>query len=70
MLDVVLKVKPQNKTGMYNKASSLLKSGQMEDGFELLSELIELDASYRQQAKCDVDFADIKHLNAFKEATI
>ena len=55
---------------MYNMASSLIKSGKLDEGLELLSKLIELDGSYREQAKCDVDFTDIKHLNKFKEATV
>jgi len=68
--DIVLKVKPDSKTGMYNMASSLIKSGKLDEGFELLSKLIELDGAYREQAKCDVDFVDIKHMNKFKEATL
>jgi hypothetical protein len=35
----------------------------------ILSELIKIDSSYKTQAKCDVDFVDIKLLNEFKEIT-
>ena len=41
-----------------------------ERGLEVLSKLIELDASYKEQAKCDIDFIDIKNLNEFKAVTI
>ena len=68
--DIVLKVKPDSKTGMYNMASSLIKSGKLKEGLELLSKLIELDASYKEQAKCDVDFEEIKLLNEFKRITL
>ena len=67
--DIVLKIKPLNKTALYNKSSSLIKSGKLKEGLELLSQLIELDSSYKIQAKCDVDFIDIKLLNEFKEVT-
>ena len=68
--DLVLKVKPDSKTGMYNMASSLIKSGKLTEGLELLSQLIKLDAAYKEQAKCDIDFIDIKNLNEFKAVTI
>ena len=68
--DIVLKVKPDSKTGMYNMASSLIKSGKLTEGLELLSQLIKLDAAYKEQAKCDIDFIDIKNLNEFKAVTI
>ena len=67
--DIVLNVKPQNKTALYNKSSSVIKSGKIEDGLAILSELIKIDSSYKTQAKRDVDFADIKLLNEFKEIT-
>ena len=67
--NLVLKIKPQNKNALYNKSSSIIKSGKIKEGFEILSELIELDSSYKQQAKYDVDFVDIKLLNEFKEIT-
>ena len=67
--NVVLKIKPQNKTALYNKSSSVIKSGKIKDGLEMLSQLIKLDSSYKIQAKCDIDFVDIKLLNEFKELT-
>ena len=67
--DIVLKIKPQNKTALYNKSSSVIKSGNVKDGLTILSELIKIDSSYKTQAKCDVDFVDIKLLNEFKEIT-
>ena len=68
--DLVLKVKPDSKTGMYNMASSLIKSGKLTEGLKLLSQLIKLDGAYKEQAKCDIDFIDIKNLNEFKAVTI
>ena len=68
--DLVLKVKPDSKTGMYNMASSLIKSGKLTEGLEVLSQLIKLDAAYKEQAKCDIDFIDIKNRNEFKAVTI
>ncbi|MDB2445603.1 tetratricopeptide repeat protein [Nitrosopumilus sp.] len=65
--NLVLKIKPQNKTALYNKSSSIIKSGKIKEGLEILSELIKLDYSYKEQAKYDVDFVDIKLLNEFKE---
>ena len=65
--NLVLKIKPQNKTALYNKSSSIMKSGKIKEGLEILSELIKLDSSYKEQAKYDVDFVDIKLLNEFKE---
>jgi tetratricopeptide (TPR) repeat protein len=67
--NVVLKIKPQNKTALYNKSSSVIKSGKIKEGLEILSQLIKLDSSYKTQAKCDIDFVDIKLLNKFKELT-
>ena len=67
--NLVLKIKPQNRIALYNKSSSIIKSGKIKEGLEILSELIELDSSYKQQAKYDVDFVDIKLLNEFKEIT-
>ena len=67
--DIVLKVKSQNKTALYNKASSIIKSGKLKEGLAVLSQLIDLDSSYKQQAKCDIDFVNIKLLNEFKEVT-
>ena len=67
--NLVLKIKPQNKTALYNKSSSIMKSGKIKEGLEILSELIKLDSSYKEQAKYDVDFADIKLLHEFKEIT-
>ena len=67
--DVVLKIKPENKTALYNKSSSIIKSGKLKEGLVILSQLIKLDSSYKIQAKCDIDFVDIKLLNEFKEVT-
>jgi len=67
--DIVLKIKPENKTALYNKSSSVIKSGNVQDGLIFLSELIKLDSSYKEQAKNDIDFVDIKLLNEFKEIT-
>ena len=58
--DIVLKLKSQNKTALYNKASSIIKSGKLKEGLVVLSQLIKLDSAYKQQAKCDIDFVGIK----------
>ena len=68
--DMVLKEKPQNTTALYNKASSLIKSGKINDGLELLSQVIKLDFSFKAKAKFDIDFEEIQHLNEFKKLTV
>ena len=68
--DIVLKEKPQNTTALYNKASSLIKSGKINDGLELLSQVIKLDFSFKAKAKFDIDFEEIQHLNEFKKLTV
>ncbi|HJM79132.1 MAG TPA: tetratricopeptide repeat protein [Nitrosopumilus sp.] len=67
--NVVLSKKPQNKTALYNKSSSIMKSGKVKEGLAVLSELIKIDPSYKMQAKCDIDFVEIKLLNEFKDVT-
>ena len=61
---------PHRKSMLSNMASSLIKSGKLTEGLELLSQLIKLDSAYKEQAKCDIDFIDIKNLNEFKAVTI
>ena len=65
--DRVLDVKPKNTTALYNKASSLIKSRKTQDGLKILSDVIKLDASFKNKAKSDVDFQEIRKLNEFKE---
>ena len=64
--DKVLAEKPQNTTALYNKASSLIKSGNLDKGFEILEQVVKLDFSYKVKAQCDLDFQEIKKLNEFK----
>ncbi len=68
--DKVLKDKPKNTTALYNKASSLVKSGRIDDGLKILSDVIKLDFSFKAKAKSDIDFEGIRKLNEFKEITI
>ena len=65
--DKVLDAKPKNTTALYNKASSLTKSGKIQDGIKILSEVIKLDSSFKNKAKSDIDFQEIRKLNEFKE---
>ena len=66
----VLDVKPKNTTALYNKASSLIKSGNIPDGIEILSYVIKLDFSYKDKARFDIDFEKIRNLNEFKEIIV
>lgn len=68
--DRVLDSKPNNTTALYNKASSLVKCGKINEGLELLSDVMTLDASFKEKAKFDVDFQHITKLNEFKKITI
>ena len=63
----VLKEKPKNPTTLYNKASSLIKSGRVQEGIEILSEVIKLDFSFKEKAKFDIEFEGIRKLNEFKK---
>ena len=63
----VLVKNPQNPTTLYNKASSLIKSGKIQDGLKILSDVVKLDSSFRNKAKSDIDFQEIRKLNRFKE---
>lgn len=68
--DKVLKEKPNNPTTLYNKASSLIKSGKIQEGIKILSEVIKLDFSFKEKAKYDVEFENIRKLNEFKQITV
>ena len=63
----VLTEKPNNPTTLYNKASSLIKSGRVLEGIEILSKVIELDFSFKEKAKFDIEFEGIRKLNEFKK---
>lgn len=64
--DEVLKIKPDNATALYNKASSLVKQGRTENGFEILRYTIKTDHSFKYKARFDVDFEHVKANNDFK----
>lgn len=68
--DKVLKEKPNNPTTLYNKASSLIKSGKILEGIRILSDVIKLDFSFKEKAKCDIEFEKIRKLNEFKAITV
>ena len=63
----VLKEKPNNPTTLYNKASSLIKSGRILEGIQILSKVIKLDFSFKEKAKFDIEFEEIRKLNEFKK---
>ena len=65
--DKVLDAKPKNTTALYNKASSLAKSGKIQEGIKMLSVVVKLDSSFKNKAKSDIDFQEIRKLNEFKE---
>ena len=65
--DGVLKFKPENITALYNKSSSLVQLGKTDEGLKILKTIVKKDPSYKEQAKYDVDFHEIRHLNEFKE---
>ena len=66
----VLKEKPNNPTTLYNKASSLIKSGRIQEGITILSKAIKLDFLFKEKAKFDVEFEGIRKLNEFKKITV
>ena len=66
----VLKEKPHNPTTLYNKASSLIKSGRIQEDINILSKVIKLDSSFKEKAKFDVEFEGIRKLNEFKKITV
>lgn len=68
--DEVLKEKPNNPTTLYNKASSFIKSGKIQEGIKLLSDVIKLDFSFKEKAKFDIEFEGIRKLNEFKAITV
>ncbi|AFS81459.1 hypothetical protein NKOR_07990 [Candidatus Nitrosopumilus koreensis AR1] len=68
--DKVLKEKPNNPTTLYNKASSFIKSGKIQEGIKLLSDVIKLDFSFKEKAKFDIEFEGIRKLNEFKAITV
>jgi hypothetical protein len=52
---------------LYNKASSLVRQGNIESGLEILKHTIKVDHSFKYKAKFDVDFEHIKTNNDFKK---
>ena len=68
--DRVLQAKPQNPTTLYNKASSFVKSGKINQGLEILFHAIKIDPSFKEKAKYDYDFQSVRKLNTFKEITV
>ena len=68
--DMVLKINPKNTTTLYNKASSLVKLGKIDEGLEILKNVIRMDFSFKAKAKFDVDFTNIQRNNEFKKITL
>ena len=54
-------------TALFNKAAALVKSNKIKEGLECLSDVTEIDFSYKAKAKYDIDFADIQKNNEFKK---
>lgn len=65
--DTALLQRPDSTTILYNKASSLIRINRIDEGLEILKEIIKIDFSYKTKAKHDIDFQKIKHLNEFKK---
>ena len=65
--DKALCQRPDSTTILYNKASSLIQINRIEEGLEILKEVIKVDFSYKTKAKHDIDFQHVKHLNEFKK---
>ena len=66
----VLKEKPNNPITLYNKASSLIKSGSVQEGIQILSQVIKLDFSFKEKAKFDIEFEHVRKLNEFKKIIV
>ena len=62
--------KPDSTTVLYNKASSLIRLNKIEEGLDILQNIIKIDFSYKAKAKYDIDFQAIKHLNEFKKIVL
>ena len=62
--------RPNSTTILYNKASSLIRMNRIEEGLEILKEIIKVDFSFKSKAKHDIDFQHIKHLSEFKKIII
>ena len=65
--DVVLGINPKSTTTLYNKASSLVKVGRIDEGLQILGEVAKMDFSFKAKAKFDIDFAEIQKNNEFKK---
>ena len=63
----VLMIKPRNVTALYNKSSSLVKLNRIKEALEVLSNVTEIDFSFKAKAKYDIDFAHIQRNNEFKK---
>ena len=63
----VLMIKPRNVTALYNKSSSLVKLNRIKEALEVLSNVTEIDFSFKAKAKYDIDFAHIQKNNEFKK---
>ena len=63
-------IKPKNVTALYNKASSLVKLNKIKEGIEVLSNVTEIDFSFKAKAKFDIDFAGVQKNNEFKKIVL
>ena len=65
----MLTEKPRNTIAIYNKASSLVKKGNTEQGLHLLAHIIKIDYSFKYKAKFDIDFQHLKGSPNFEKIT-
>ena len=66
----VLMIKPRNVTALYNKSSSLVKLNRIKEGLEVLSDVTEIDFSFKAKAKFDIDFTHIQKNNEFRKIVL
>ena len=65
--NMALKINHKNTIALYNKASSLVKLGRIDEGLQILSDVVKMDFSFKAKAKFDIDFVDIQKSNEFKK---
>jgi len=64
---MVLGINPKSTTALYNKASSLVKVGRIDEGLQILGDVAKMDFSFKAKAKFDIDFAEMQKNNEFKK---
>ena len=67
--NLVLKEKPNSVITLYYKASTLIKLNQLDEGLNILQKVIELDYSFKEKAKRDIDFQHLIDNKIFDRMT-